>query len=100
MVFTVRPISCRSGAVRTCTSIFRSYPINNAKVVTDAKNGTIYLSSVVVEPRKPEPPSEKYNEVYANKGGLFQIIRIDNNTLDFISKRFDGMIIDQFSLKK
>ena len=79
---------------------FRSYPINNGEVVTDAKNGTIYLSSVVVEPRKPEPPSEKYNEVYANKGGLFQVIRIDNNTLDFISKRFDGTIIDQFSLKK
>lgn len=79
---------------------FRSYPINNEQVVSDPKDGTIYISSVVVEPRKPEPASEKYNEVYANKGGLYQIIRIDNNTLDFISKRVDGTITDQFSLKK
>lgn len=79
---------------------FRSYPIYNEQVMNDPKKGTIYLSSVVVEPRKPEPPSEKYNEVYANKGGLFQVIRIDNNTLDFISKRYDGTVMDQFSLKK
>ena len=79
---------------------FRSYPINNEQVVTDSRKGTIYVSSVTVEPRKPEPASEKYNEVYVNKGGLFQIIRIDNNTLDFISKGIDGVITDQFQLKK
>lgn len=79
---------------------FRSYPINNEQVVTDTNKGTIYVSSVVVEPRKPEPASETYNEVYANKGGLYQIIHIDDNTLDFISKQIDGTIIDQFQLKK
>lgn len=79
---------------------FRSYPIYNEQVVSDPKKGTIYLSSVVVEPRKPEPASEKYNEVYANKGGLFQIIRIDHNSLDFTAKRYDGTVVDQFSLKK
>jgi hypothetical protein len=68
--------------------------------VNDPKKGTIYLSSVVVEPRKPEPPSEKYNEVYANKGGLFQVIHIDHNSLDFTAKRYDGTVVDQFSLKK
>ncbi len=79
---------------------FRSYPIYNEQVVSDPKEGTIYISSVVVEPRKPEPPSEKYNQVYANKGGLFQVIRIDGDLLDFSAKRIDGTVIDQFSLKK
>lgn len=79
---------------------FRSYPIRNEQVVPDPEKGTIYISSVVVEPRKPEPASEKYNEAYANKGGLYQIIRINDNTLDFISKGIDGTVTDQFSLKK
>lgn len=79
---------------------FRSYPIKNEQVVSNPKEGTIYVSSVTVESRKPEPPSEKYNEVYSNQGGLYQIIRIDNQTLDFISKHVDGKVIDQFQLKK
>lgn len=79
---------------------FRSYPIRGEQVVSDPKEGTIYVSSVTVEPRRPEPASEKYNVVYANKGGLFQVIRIDNRALHFLSKEVDGTIVDQFTLKK
>lgn len=79
---------------------FRSYPINNQQVVSDPGKGTIYISSVTVEARKPEPASEKYNPVYANKGGLYQIIRIDNDTLDFVSKEINGGVIDQFTIEK
>jgi 3',5'-cyclic AMP phosphodiesterase CpdA len=79
---------------------FRSYPVNNEKVVSDPKEGTIYISSVTVEPREPEPASEKYNCVYANRGGLYQIISIDHNTLEFTSKCIDETIIDKFQLNK
>lgn len=79
---------------------FRSYPIKNEQVVDSPEDGTIYISSVTVEPREPEPASEKYNKVYANKGGLYQIITINNNTLNYISKHIDGTITDQFQLKK
>lgn len=79
---------------------FRSYPIKDQKVVSSEKEGTIYISSVTVEPREPEPVSSKYNKVYANKGGLNQIIHIDDNSLLYKSTRIDGSIVDQFQLKK
>jgi len=79
---------------------FRSYPIYNEKVVSDTKDGTVYISSVTVEPREPEPASEKYNGVYANKGGLYQVVSIDSHTLEFTSRRIDGTVIDHFQLKK
>lgn len=79
---------------------FRSYPINNQQVVKDPSKGTIYISSVTVEPREPEPATPKYNQVYTNAGGLFQIISIDNDKLSFISKKIDGTVIDQFQIIK
>lgn len=79
---------------------FRSFPIHNERVVSKPTKGTIYVSSVTVEPREPEPASPTYNEVYANIGGLFQIIEIDHDTLRFISKRVDGTMNDQFLLYK
>ena len=79
---------------------FRSYPINNQQVESTSDKGTVYVSSVTVEPREPEPVSSTYNKVYANKGSLYQIIRIDKHTLDFKSKRIDNSIADQFRLQK
>lgn len=79
---------------------FRSFPINNEKVVAEDDEGTIYVSSVTVEPRQAEPVSERYNKVYANTGGLFQIITVDDHQLDFLSKRYDGTVIDYFTIKK
>lgn len=79
---------------------FRSYPICNEKAVSGTDKGTIYVSSVTVEPRQPEPVSGYYNEVYANRGGLFQVITVDENRLDFLSKRYDGTVVDRFTIEK
>lgn len=79
---------------------FRSYPICDTEVVSSPKEGTIYISSVTINPREAEPVSKKFNQVYANKGSLYQIIEINNNTLAFTSKHLSGDIIDQFQIKK
>ncbi len=79
---------------------FRSYPIFDSKVVEEPAKGTIYVSSLTVETRERGAPSLKYNKVYANKGGLYQIIEIDHKKLNFLSKSIDGQVIDKFRIVK
>ncbi len=79
---------------------FRSYPIFGGEVASRPDEGTVYISSLVVETREREIPSKKYNPVYANQGGLYQIITIDGNRLNFLSKSKDGRVIDRFERVK
>jgi predicted phosphodiesterase len=79
---------------------FRSYPIYKNEVVESSAKGTIYVSSLTVETREKEAPSAKYNKLYANQGGLYQIIEIDSDKLSFISKSKNGEVIDHFQIVK
>ena len=79
---------------------FRSYPLFNNEPVDSPGKGTVYVSSLTVETREKRAPSSKYNVVYANRGGLFQIIEIDRQKLNFLSKSVDGQIIDKFQITK
>ena len=79
---------------------FRSYPLAYNEVADNPAKGVVYVSSVVVETREKGVPSSKYNPVFANKGGLYQLITINGNQLDFLSKCIDGQIIDKFQITK
>ncbi|MEN0055647.1 MAG: metallophosphoesterase family protein [Mucilaginibacter sp.] len=80
---------------------FRSYPIYGNQVSEAPGKGTVYVSSMVVKGNESEhKPSMVYNKVYSFKGGQFQVISINGNKLDFLSKASDGDVIDQFQIVK
>jgi len=80
---------------------FRSYPIFGDEVVNTPGKGTVYVASMVVKGNESERvPSSKYNVTYSFKGGQYQIIEINGNKLDFLSKSSDGEVIDKFQIVK
>lgn len=78
----------------------RSYPIKKSNPVKQPAEGTIYITSVTVDAKDREPAAERYNPVTFFEGGLYQIISIDNNRLDYIARHRSGKEVDKFSITK
>lgn len=79
---------------------FRSYPIFDGKAVADTPGkGTVYVASVTVKGEEQEA-SPAFNEVISGKGNLYQIIEINGDRLDFVTKTLAGEILDKFQISK
>jgi 3',5'-cyclic AMP phosphodiesterase CpdA len=79
----------------------RSYKLKNGEKVKNNQKGTVYVVSV--SGPKMYSVNSNYNHIMAKTGGnvqLYQVISVDNKTLDYKSYTATGELFDSFSLKK
>ena len=79
----------------------RSYKLKNGEKVSKNGKGTVYVVSV--SGPKMYSVNSNYNNIMAKTGGntqLYQVIGVDNKTLDYKSYTVTGELFDSFMLKK
>ena len=78
----------------------RSKPIYDQKPVNSPAEGTIYVTSIAIPSGDEEQPEEKYTEVHFGGGMLYQLLKVENNRLEYRVYNLEGDIKDELVIVK
>lgn len=78
----------------------RTKPMKGGKALSDGATGTTYLMSVGTKGKNEDGTVEPYAAKAIKSGYLYQVVRIDNNTLSHTCLDADGRVLDYFERSK